>query len=87
MDNLPTEIIENIIYHLDVETKINLAITNKRLFDIILSNLNRFDNYKLCAFAAKNGHLECLKYAHEQGCPWDKNTCVHMLQKEVILNV
>ena len=19
----------------------------------------------------ENGHLECLKYAHENGCPWD----------------
>ena len=25
--------------------------------------------------AARNGHLECLKYAHENGCPWDKFTC------------
>ena len=25
--------------------------------------------------AAKNGHLECLKYAHENGCPWDGETC------------
>jgi len=22
-----------------------------------------------------SGHLECLKYAHEQGCPWDEETC------------
>jgi len=28
-----------------------------------------------CLFAASNGHLECLKYAHENGCPWDKRTC------------
>ena len=25
--------------------------------------------------AAENGHLECLKYAHENGCPWDEETC------------
>ena len=25
--------------------------------------------------AAKNGHLECLKYAREHGCPWDEETC------------
>ena len=23
----------------------------------------------------KNGHLECLKYAHENGCEWDERTC------------
>ena len=22
-----------------------------------------------------NGHLECLKYAHENGCPWNEDTC------------
>ena len=22
-----------------------------------------------------DGHLECLKYAHEHGCPWDEVTC------------
>ena len=22
-----------------------------------------------------NGHLECLRYAHEHGCPWDEWTC------------
>ena len=22
-----------------------------------------------------NGQLECLKYAHEHGCPWDEETC------------
>ena len=21
--------------------------------------------------AAQNGHLECLKYAHDNGCEWD----------------
>ena len=28
-----------------------------------------------CKWAVKNGHLNCLKYAHENGCPWDKETC------------
>src|ERR1700719_3803001 len=26
------------------------------------------------ALAAQNGHLECLKYAHTQGCKWDWRT-------------
>jgi hypothetical protein len=25
--------------------------------------------------AAKNGHFDCLKYAHENGCKWDEWTC------------
>ena len=28
-----------------------------------------------CNIASANGHLECLKYLHENGCPWDKETC------------
>ena len=32
------------------------------------------DNYS-CYMAALNGHLECLKYAHENGCSWNKHTC------------
>ena len=28
-----------------------------------------------CNSAALNGHLNCLKYAHENGCSWDKWTC------------
>ena len=33
-----------------------------------------------CSNAAKNGHLECLKYAHENGCPWDGETCYNAAQ-------
>ena len=25
--------------------------------------------------AARAGHLDCLKYAHENGCPWDAGAC------------
>ena len=28
-----------------------------------------------CTAAAANGHLACLKYAHENGCPWNSTTC------------
>jgi uncharacterized protein YabN with tetrapyrrole methylase and pyrophosphatase domain len=30
-----------------------------------------------CAFAAENGHLEVLKWARENGCPWNKDTCMN----------
>jgi hypothetical protein len=26
-------------------------------------------------YAAKNGHLNCLEYAHRKKCPWGKKTC------------
>lgn len=28
-----------------------------------------------CACAAEEGNLDCLRYAHEQGCPWGSDTC------------
>ena len=28
----------------------------------------------MCQYAAMNGHLPALKYLHENGCPWDRNT-------------
>ena len=32
-------------------------------------------NIAYCNTAAENGHLECLKFAHQNGCFWDKDTC------------
>lgn len=30
----------------------------------------------VCAAAAKNGHIKCLGYLHDEvGCPWDEETC------------
>ena len=28
-----------------------------------------------CSSAAGGGHLECLKYLHDEGCPWDEVAC------------
>jgi hypothetical protein len=39
------------------------------------SCVNREDKCKTCDGAARNGHLVCLKYLHENGCPWDSWTC------------
>lgn len=36
---------------------------NKYLFDV-----------DVCAEAAKNGHIDCLKIAHQHGIPWDETT-------------
>jgi len=31
----------------------------------------------MCEYAYSNGHLEVLKYLHENGGPWDEDCCVH----------
>ena len=36
---------------------------------------------RTCSYAAEGGHLECLKYAHEKGCPWDAKTCSEAAQR------
>lgn len=36
----------------------------------------RFENnMNTCRFATMYGHVECLQYAHEHGCPWDEQVC------------
>ena len=32
-------------------------------------------NTNTCMYAAMNGHLECLRFLHTQGCEWDVSTC------------
>ncbi|ATZ81241.1 ankyrin repeat/4HB MCP domain-containing protein [Bodo saltans virus] len=68
---------------------INLAIRNKFEFDDSYKNENGelydfyenmlkitcFGKCKDCINAASKGHLECLKYLHENGCYWDDRTC------------
>ena len=37
-----------------------------------------------CSSAAYNGHLDCLKYAHENGCPWDKNMLLNAAYEDIL---
>jgi hypothetical protein len=34
-------------------------------------------NEMVCAQAAFSGHLDCLRYARENRCPWDANVCLY----------
>jgi len=47
--------------------------------DIVKKLINLKEDDKtstyICNNAVKGGHLDCLRYAHENGCPWDYNTC------------
>ena len=53
----------------------------------------KFDmNIINCIWGAKNGYLNCLKYAHENGCPWDKyiylsyctnSNCIEYIEKKM----
>ena len=36
-------------------------------------------NSQTCAFAAKNGHFEILKWARQHGCEWNSDTCAHAI--------
>ena len=40
-------------------------------------------NEKSCCWAAKNGHLECLKYAHENECPGSESGIIAI----VLMNI
>ena len=33
-------------------------------------------------YAAGYGHLPALKYLHENGCPWDGNTCFYAAERK-----
>ncbi len=40
------------------------------------TNKNDCDwDIRACTEAARNGHLDCLKYLHDIGCPWHEHTC------------
>jgi len=34
---------------------------------------------KTCEVAAENGFFDCLKYAHENGCPWNAQRCATVI--------
>lgn len=47
---------------------------------LILDRINiRAKIMSVCELAAAQGNLECLKYAHTHGYPWDKRTCINAI--------
>ena len=40
-----------------------------------LEKCSEYRKARFCEQMARKGNLELLKYAHENGCPWDRSTC------------
>ena len=55
--------------------KMNLQKQNKNVVRDPNCESCKFNGYYSCTIAASNGHLDCLKYAHENGCSWNAYTC------------
>ena len=34
-----------------------------------------WEDYRTCSAAAREGHLDILKWARDHGCDWDSETC------------
>lgn len=45
----------------------------KQCFDLAFSTASNAPD--VCHAAASNGHLECLRHAHENGYAWNEQTC------------
>jgi hypothetical protein len=60
-----------------------LFLENITIYDILKHDMiewlkfkfNEYDKETLCEKSAQKGAIKCLKYSHENGCPWNKNTC------------
>ena len=68
----------------DEEDTVMLSLSCKFVHRIIQSNRgNAITTYKVpyTSFASKRGYLSCLKYAHENGCPWGISTSCSAARK------
>jgi hypothetical protein len=56
---------------------INLSYLKEKFYDLPFLDELEILSYKylVCSEAAKKGYLHLLKYAYENGCPWNENTC------------
>jgi hypothetical protein len=56
----------------------NITIDDILEYDLIewlKFKFNEYNKHTLCEKSAEKGAIKCLKYAHENGCFWDKETC------------
>ena len=46
------------------------------IFELIFLYLDLVSDPYTCYYAASHGHLECLRYAHENDCEYDIEKCL-----------
>ena len=65
------------VQHILLKNEFYICV-NIELINITKMNTKTFcGECKNTTDAAKNGHLDCLQYAHENGCEWDEWTCTY----------
>ena len=54
-----------------------LTLLERIIVEYLHGNPALFEKHKIfiCEIAAEYGHLEVLKWARQNGCPWDEMTC------------
>ncbi|GFH52444.1 ankyrin repeat domain-containing protein [Chaetoceros tenuissimus] len=45
------------------------------VFVYLMKKINCRYSSTFCKLAAREGHLDCLRYLHENGCEWDSHSC------------
>jgi hypothetical protein len=62
----------------ELNYKLNITDTTTSIIALINNTCINDDEKCIdCKTTAKKGHLECLKYAHENGCEWNSDTCAN----------
>ena len=68
INKIPNELYKFVLENKD---KINMNLLNDQFpMNNLIKQIKCFNSDNICASLAKNGYLECLKYAHENGCSW-----------------
>ena len=66
-------LLSNKYYNKNYKLHINAFILNKKMSQWYCINFKFYISKVDCESAATYGHLNCLKYAHENGCPYSIN--------------
>lgn len=81
MEQLPTELWFSVSALCPSKTRSVLQLVCQRWRAVVEDNgvyfLKDEDEHivGVCEYAAAKGHLDCLRCARENGCPWDEDTC------------